>query len=152
VRSEMLYFVPQMQTKTMNEGWACLTKESLVLTEYGLLHYDTVHEMLAQGKAVIVASGSGAQDQITDRHIRRNASTIKLRTRRGLVLEGAEEHKLNVEPDQWIALKDVQVGQRIPLSVGNNLWSEQLVPISAPTRIVSSTVKDVALAAGVGEH
>src|SRR5215472_57572 len=35
VRTEMLYFVPQMQTKTMNEGWACLHGRSLVLTDGG---------------------------------------------------------------------------------------------------------------------
>ena len=63
VRTEMLYFVPQMQTKIMNEGWACLTGESLVLTERGLLRYDTLHELLAQGEEVTVGSGSGAQEQ-----------------------------------------------------------------------------------------
>jgi stage V sporulation protein R len=152
VRSEMLYFVPQMQTKTMNEGWACLTGNSKVLTEHGLLQFDALHEMLAQGETVLVGSGNGAQDTITDRHIRRNARTIRLRTRRGLVLEGAEEHKLSIGPDQWMALKDVQVGQRIPLSAGDNIWPEQYVSISAPVRIKSATVDDVAQAAGVGVH
>ncbi len=152
VRTEMLYFVPQMQTKIMNEGWACLRGESLVLTERGLLRYDALHEMLAQGEAMTVGSGNGERDPITDRHIRRNAPTIRLRTRRGLVLEGAEEHKLSIGPDQWIALKDVKLGQRIPLSVGDSIWPEQLVTISLPARIAAPTVKDVALAAGVGVH
>src|SRR5260370_1931858 len=48
VRTEMLYFVPQMQTKVMNEGWACLTGNSLVLTDRGLLRYDALHELLVQ--------------------------------------------------------------------------------------------------------
>ena len=152
VRTEMLYFIPQAQTKVMNEGWACLTGESLVLTKRGLLRYDALHELLAQGEEVTVGSGSGAQDKITDRHVRRNAPTIRLRTRRGLVLEGADEHKLNTGTDQWIALKDVKVGQRIPLSVGDNLWPEQLVPIASPVSIVAPTVVDVAQAAGVGVH
>ncbi len=152
VRTEMLYFIPQAQTKVMNEGWACLTGESLVLTERGLLRYDTLHELLARGEEVTVGGGSGAQDKITDRHIRRNAPTIRLRTRRGLVLEGADEHKLHTGTDQWIALKDVKVGQRIPLSVGDNLWPEQLVPIASPVSIVAPTVVDVAQEAGVGVH
>src|SRR3984893_6258508 len=152
VRTEMLYFVPQMQTKTMNEGWACLASTSLVLTEHGLLGYDALHDMLAKGQSCYVASGSGAQDKISDRHITHNVATIRLRTRRGLVLEGAEEHKLSIGPDQWIALKDVQVGQRIPLSVGDNIWSKQPVEIARPAEIVSPTVEDVALAAGVGVH
>lgn len=152
VRTEMLYFVPQMQTKTMNEGWACLVGRSLVLTEHGLLRYDALHDLLVQDSAIKVSSGNGMQDTITDRHITRNAATIRLRTRRGLILEGAEEHKLNVGPDQWIALKDVQVGQRIPLSVGNNIWAKQPVEIARPMKIVSPTVEDVAQAAGVGVH
>ena len=152
VRLEMLYFVPQMQTKVMNEGWACLTGNSLVLTEHGFLRYDKLHEALAHGQTVHVGSGKRQKDRITDRHIRRNASTVRLRTRRGLVLEGAEGHKLSIGPDQWIELKDVQLGQRIPLSVGENIWPEQLVSIAPLTHVVSPTVIDVAQAAGVGVH
>ncbi len=152
VRTEMLYFVPQMQTKTMNEGWACLVGNSLVLTERGLMRYDALYEMLSQGQAVKVGSGQSEQYPITDRHITRNAATIRLRTRRGIVLEGAEEHKLSIGPDQWIALKDVQVGQGIPLSVGDNIWPEQLVSVVPPVRIVNPMVEDVALTAGVGVH
>src|SRR5213082_128202 len=152
VRAEMLYFVPQMQTKIMNEGWACLRKDSLVLTEHGLLRYDALHDMLVQGQSLKVVTGNGEQEEISDRHITRNAATIRLRTRRGLVLEGAEEHKLGIGPDAWIALKDVQIGQRVPLSFGDNIWPEQLVPISQPIKIVASTVEDVAQAAGVGVH
>ncbi len=152
VRTEFLYFVPQMQTKVMNEGWACLKADSLVLTERGFLRYDALHKYLATGEKITVGSGEGVQDEITDRHIRRNASTIRLKTRRGLVLEGAEEHKLSIGSDKWIALKDVQVGQRIPLSVGDNIWPEQLVPVTTPAKIVLPTVVDVAQAAGVGVH
>ncbi|MDQ6660175.1 MAG: SpoVR family protein, partial [Chloroflexota bacterium] len=152
VRTEMLYFVPQMQTKTMNEGWACLVSSSLVLTEKGFMRYNALHEHLTQVKALTVASGNGEQDKITGRHIRRDAPTIRLRTRRGLVLEGAEEHKLSVGSDRWIALKDVKVGQRIPLSVGDNIWPEELVPITIPAKLVAPTVGDVAQAAGVGVH
>src|SRR5579883_684580 len=151
VRTEMLYFVPQMQTKIMNEGWACLTRNSLVLTEHGLMRYNALHDLLAKGQNVRVGSGNRELDTITDRHITRQAATIRLRTRRGLVLEGAEEHKLSIGPEQWIALKDVKVGQRIPLSVGENIWPEQLVAIGQPAqRDKWATVEDVAKEAGVG--
>lgn len=151
-RTEMLYFVPMIQTKTMNEGWACLTKDSLLLTERGLLHPDALHALLAQGETLQVGSGQGEQDRITDRHMRRNAATIRLHTRRGFVVEGAEEHKLSIGPDQWVALKDVKVGQRIPLCTGDNIWPEQLVPIATPEKSVFASVEDVALKAGVGVH
>ncbi|MBO0779058.1 MAG: SpoVR family protein [Ktedonobacteraceae bacterium] len=152
VRSEMLYFVPQMQTKVMNEGWACLVGSSLLLTERGFMRYDALHKLLAQGEAVAIGSGNGHTDQITDRHITREAATVRLHTRRGFVLEGAEGHKLSIGSDQWLELKDVRVGQRIPLSVGENIWPEALVPVIQPQRIVSATVADVAREAGVGVH
>jgi stage V sporulation protein R len=152
VREEMIYFLPQMQTKVCNEGWACLVGNSLVLTDQGLIRYDALHDLLVAGRSVSAGSGSGELDHITDRHVRRNAPTIRLHTRRGLVIEGAEEHKLNIGPDQWIALKDVAVGQRIPLSVGDNLWAKELVPLARPMRVRIPTVEDVAVAAGVGMH
>ena len=152
VREEMLYFVPQMRTKTINEGWACLVGSSLVQTEHGLLPYETLHRRLAAGESIQVASGPDQLDAITDRHIRRDAPTIRLRTRRGLVIEGAEEHKLSIGDDQWIALKDVQVGQRIPLTVGANVWPSQMVAMPTPPRATFATVADVATAAGVSVH
>lgn len=153
VREEMLYFVPQMRTKVANEGWACLVGSSLVQTDYGLLPYQALHKRLAHGETVRVANGSGQLDAIVDRHIRRDAATIRLRTRRGLMLEGAEEHKLHLGDDRWIALKDVQVGQQIPLTVGANIWPHEQVAIpSLPTPVATATVADVAVAAGVGVH
>ena len=68
------------------------------------------------------------------------------------MLEGAEEHKLSIGEDRWIALKDVVVGQRIPLYIGENIWPEQLVPIMPPTRMIAATVEDVARVAGVSAH
>jgi stage V sporulation protein R len=153
VREEMQYFVPQMQTKTLNEGWACLVPASLVLTEQGLMRYDALHDQLERGETLGVASGSGKLDQITGRHMRRTAPTIRLRTRRGLVLEGAEEHKLSIDPDQWIALKDLHVGQRIPLSVGDNIWAKDYMPVALPARPYISGIRAVARTAGVnGRH
>src|SRR5258708_8592374 len=61
VRTEMLYFVPQMQTKIMNEGWACLIGNSLVLPERGFLPYHPLHELLAQGNSTIVGSDTAGQ-------------------------------------------------------------------------------------------
>src|SRR5262249_27597268 len=66
--------------------------------------------------------------------VRRNAPTIRLRTRRGLVVEGAEEHRLSIGPDQWLALKDVRVGQPIALSVGDDIWAKEYVAVELPLR------------------
>ncbi len=148
VREEMIYVVPQMQTKILNEGWACLLGSSLVSTEYGLLRYEALHQRLASGERIRVGSGQSSQDSITDRHIRRNAPTIRLRTRRGLTLEGAEEHKLSIGPDRWLALKDIAVGQKIPLSVGDNIWATEYVALSTPVPVAVPTAIDIAAASG----
>jgi stage V sporulation protein R len=152
VREEMIYIVPQMHTKVLNEGWACLVGSSLVLTEYGLLRYDALHERLASGARVGVSSGPGAVDTITDRHVRRSAPTIRLRTRRGLTLEGAEEHKLSIGPDRWISLKEVTIGQKLPLSVGDNIWAAEYVPLNAPVKVQVPTAADIALASGANVY
>jgi stage V sporulation protein R len=149
VREEMLYVVPQMMTKISNEGWACLVGNSLVLTDQGLLRYDVLQRRLASNPRIRVSAGSDALEYITDQHIRRNAPTIRLRTRRGLILEGAEEHKLSIGPDRWMALKDVQVGQSIPLSVGNNIWAKHYVTVTVPVRSHISGIRAVAKSAGV---
>ena len=93
-------------------------------------------------------AGSGQLERITDRHDRRSAPTIRLRTRRGLTLEGAEEHKLSIGPNQWIALKDVTIGQRIPLSVGDNIWAQEYVPLNTPVPVVVPTAADIARSSG----
>ncbi len=152
VRDEMLYFVPQMQTKVMNEGWACLRADSLVLTEYGLVRYDELHRLLAEGTSIAACGGQGRCDTISDRHLTRKARTIRLRTRRGLVLEGAEEHKLSIGPDQWLNLKDAQIGQHIPLSIGDNVWPEKLVPLIAPHQSIAPIADDVAELVGVSRQ
>src|SRR5262249_53754932 len=37
IRDEAYYFHPQGQTKIMNEGWACVQGDSLVLTDRGII-------------------------------------------------------------------------------------------------------------------
>src|SRR5258708_896272 len=54
VREEMLYFLPQMRTKIMNEGWACATGDSLVATERGFVRFRDLFEERA---CIRVASG-----------------------------------------------------------------------------------------------
>jgi len=132
VRTEMLYFVPQMQTKIMNEGWACLTGNALVLTEYGLLRFLDLHTLLGQ-QSVRVASGQGALDPISDRHSTRKAATIRLHTRSGLILEGALDHRISIGQERWLALKDVQIGQRLPLAAGEQIWPQQPVALAGST-------------------
>src|SRR5262249_5910523 len=56
---------------------------------------------------------------------------------------------LSIGPDQWVTLQDVQVGQRIPLSVGNNVWASEYVPVKLPLHAYVSGIRAVAITAGV---
>lgn len=120
IRDEMLYFVPQMQTKTINEGWACLTGDSLVLSEFGLIRFD---ELYGGGARVGVATGNGAGVcPITDVHKEERVPTILIRTERGFSIEGALKHRVLLADGRWAFLDDVKPGDRVVLDVGANVW------------------------------
>lgn len=57
IHDEMLYFVPQMQTKVMNEGWACATGDSLLVTEQGFVRFDELYENHEKIRSPVVERG-----------------------------------------------------------------------------------------------
>ena len=54
-----------------------------------------------------VSAGSGALERFTDRMTAEMLQLFGCVPDVDLSLEGADEHKLSIGPDQWIALKDV---------------------------------------------
>ncbi|MBI4748836.1 MAG: SpoVR family protein [Acidobacteria bacterium] len=147
VHEEMLYFVPQMQTKTLNEGWACCTGDSILLTENGFIRFDQLYE---DGRKIQVASGRQTKlYPITDFHKEEQVPTIRIRTRRGLTIEGSHQHRVLLSDGSWGFLKDLQVGDQIPIECGANIWptKPQAIPFQAghPT----PTLEEVAVLAGV---
>jgi stage V sporulation protein R len=120
IHEEMEYFIPQMQTKIMNEGWACLRGDALVLTESGFIRFDKLYEI---GNKIRVAGGEGNHlFPITDFHKEEKVSTIRIRTRRGMMLEGSFEHRVLLANHTWAYLKDLKVGDRILIEAGANIW------------------------------
>ena len=129
IREEMIYFIPQMRTKTINEGWACATADSLLVTECGLLRFD---QIVNARQAINVASGKpGASHPISDFHKEENVPTIKITTRRGYAIEGALEHQIQLADGSYKFLKDIQAGDRIALAHGTEIWPQEPVPIDA---------------------
>ncbi len=127
VRAERLYFVPQMQTKIMNEGWACATGDSLVLTERGFIRFRALYD--AQ-QAMLVGSGEPrALHPITAFHKEEQVPTLRIRTRRGYTIEGALKHRVRLADGSWVFLQDVRVGDHIALAAGTDIWPEQYVAI-----------------------
>ncbi|MFN0121085.1 MAG: SpoVR family protein [Blastocatellia bacterium] len=147
IHDEMLYFVPQMQTKIMNEGWACATGDSWLVTENGLVRFD---ELYAARENILVASGgAGGLNRITDFHLETQVATIRIRTRRGFVIEGAEKHRVQMQDGSWRYLREIARGEKIALAQGTAIWPEHLRPVTFQASAPGATLNDVAETAGV---
>ncbi|MCS6919262.1 MAG: SpoVR family protein [Fimbriimonadales bacterium] len=146
IREEMIYFLPQIKTKIINEGWACATGDSLLFTEQGIVRYD---ELYAQRMAAWVATGEPFSSQpIKDYHRALDVPTIRITTKRGYTIEGAQEHRVLLRDGRWAYLKDVRVGDEVQLALGAEVWSQSYQPLPA-SATPSATVADVARAVGV---
>ena len=147
IHEEMEYFIPQMQTKTMNEGWACATGDSLLTTEEGFLRFD---ELYKRGEQIRVAGGGvGELYSITDFHKEVRVPTIRIRTRRGLEIEGATKHRVQLADGLWVYLRDLKLGSRLAIECGTNIWPKKKLQLDfAPTQPMA-TLETVASVAGV---
>lgn len=146
IHEEMEYFVPQMQTKIMNEGWACLTADALLLTEKGFIRFDQLYEA---GEKIGVAAGRKNQAfRIKEFHKERQAPTVRIRTRRGLTIEGARKHRVLLADGAWAYLEDLKLGDRVHIEKGANLWPTERQRIDHIRAEPDATLQAVAAVAG----
>ncbi|GIW70908.1 MAG: hypothetical protein KatS3mg102_0450 [Planctomycetota bacterium] len=126
VREEAYYFAPQAMTKILNEGWACLAAGALVYTDAGLV---PIEELVARGQGTV---WDGARPQrVYDRHRLAERETVTVRTRGGLRLCGAAEHRvLLADGMSWRRLDELRPGDRLCVSGGGELWARQPVEIA----------------------
>jgi stage V sporulation protein R len=147
IREEMEYFVPQMQTKVMNEGWACATGDSLLVTEDGFMRFDELYE---RHRKIQVASGGARQlSWITDFHKEADVPTIRIRTRRGFAIEGADKHRLQLADGNWASLKDLKIGDQVSLACGTKIWPHKPQPLHFSSLPPSVSLETVASLSGV---
>ncbi len=147
IHEEMEYFVPQMQTKTMNEGWACATGDSLLLTEKGFVRFEQLYE--AARKIRVAGGGGGETYSITDFHKEDRVPTVRVRTRRGLTLEGAHQHRVLLGDGTWACLKDIKPGDSLSIERGTNVWPQHKQRIDFVASQPDVTLHDIAALAGV---
>jgi stage V sporulation protein R len=142
IREEALYFVPQMQTKIMNEGWACVAADTLVFTGSGLV---PMREVVA-GEASSVSDGDALR-HVYDRNVLRDQPTMHMHTRRGFHLHGSVTHRVLLSDGvTWRRLDELRPGEKVRLAAGT--WPKAPVRLSyRPT--ASVTLDDVASEAGV---
>ncbi len=130
VRDEAYYFAPQGQTKVINEGWACADRNTLLFTDKGCLR---LGDVVDQKMRIRVSDGDTSRAvydwaKFTDRE------TIFLRTRRGLELEGSVTHRLLLPDGSWRRLDELQLGDRILIGGGRDLWATEYVPLRWESR------------------
>ncbi len=144
VRDEAYYFAPQGMTKILNEGWACCRYDTLVFTDQGVLR---IGDIVAQRQTVRVSDGDTPQ-AVYDWAAFENYETIRVRTRRGLELEGSINHRVMLPDGAWRRLDELQVGDRVRIGGGQNLWAQQYValdwsPVRQPTLAQVANEADV---------
>jgi stage V sporulation protein R len=125
IREESYYFAPQMMTKILNEGWACVVGDTLVFTDRGLL---PMRDIVAQKLPVRVQDGKEMQRVYDWAHFV-DRQTVWVRTKRGLELEGSTTHHLLMADGSWKSLGEVVVGDRVRISGGQNLWAKEYVAV-----------------------
>ena len=117
IREEAYYFAPQGQTKIANEGWACISAESIVFSGNGLV---PMRDVVEGGKVV---SDGVDRRAVLDRNVIRDHATVTVRTRRGLKLTGSDNHRiLAADGQEWKRLDALALGDRVKVSGGNGLW------------------------------
>ncbi len=144
VREEAYYFSPQGMTKILNEGWACLAGDMLAFTDGGLL---PMKEVVA-GDTSTVSDGDRRR-RVYDRNVVRDHETIRLTTRRGLILCGSTNHRvLLADRKRWKRLDALVPGDRVSVAGGAGLWPRRAVRVDwRPRRRLG--LEQVAQRAGV---
>jgi stage V sporulation protein R len=125
VREEAYYFFPQMQTKIMNEGWACVRADTPVFTDRGLISMREIVE----GGATSVSDGL-AERRVYDQNVIRDHATVTVRTRRGFELCASNNHRV-LAPDgvTWKRLDALALGDCIAVRGGAGLFAKSEVPL-----------------------
>jgi len=134
IRDEAYYFAPQGMTKVLNEGWACTVAGTLIFTNEGIR---TARDIVEHRRAVQVSDGETPQ-WIYDWAKFDNYATIKIRTRRGLELEGSCNHRVMLPDGNWRRLDALRAGEKVRISGGQNLWAQHYVTLGrSPARRVA---------------
>src|SRR5207248_6631114 len=73
---------------------------------------------------------------------------FRVSTRRGFTIEGALKHRVQMEDGSWKFLSESQVGDRLRLACGTDVWSREPVPVNYARLERDPSLAAVADAAG----
>ena len=128
IRDEGQYFWPQIQTKIMNEGWACVTGDTLIDTSEGLI---TAKELVENHKGKVF-DGENYQN-LTDWHYNPSTERIKITTEHGYVIHGSIRHRILLGND-WKYLTELSIGDELPIFKGNDVWNDEYQKLENPLK------------------
>ena len=138
---EAMYFYPQRLTKVMNEGFACLRENQLILTSEGYIRIGDIVKNKLRVKAYDGMNYNG----ITNYFEYANRKTIKLVTRRGYEIDGSENHRILDSNLEWKQLKDWKIGDQLTLWHGCNAWPIKLKEITWKPKKFTKTLSQISL-------
>jgi stage V sporulation protein R len=143
IRDEAFYFTPQGMTKVLNEGWACLTLESFIVTNTG---FRRLGDLVAKRQAVDVSDGE-QQRRVYDWARFEQRETVRIQTRRGFIVEGSASHQVCLSDGSWRRLDTMCIGDCVRLASGTDLWASTPVALTWQPRQAKSLA---AIAASLG--
>ena len=126
VRKVAQYFYPQRQTQVMNEGWACVTGDTLIVTDAGLLPAREIVETSFDGR---VEDGNAIVNWFHSPLRPR----VRVQTRHGYVLHGGQDHKVFVD-GCWVELRELRVGQKVEIRRGSGVFASVAATIDYDTQ------------------
>ncbi|WP_298820096.1 SpoVR family protein [Chloroflexus sp.] len=128
IRDEAYYFAPQGMTKILNEGWACLAGESLIVTDNGLI---PMRELVLRRRRTAVSDGEQRQ-VVYDWNVFTAYPTVTIRTRAGFTLTGSHNHRILLANGEWRRLDALRQGDHARIAGGTELWAT--TPAKLPRR------------------
>ncbi|NCA71846.1 MAG: hypothetical protein EOM91_17550 [Sphingobacteriia bacterium] len=132
VRKLGQYFYPQRQTQVMNEGWACVTGDTLIVTDQGMLSAQDLVESRFSGH---VEDGN----RVVNWFHHPAKPRVRIRTRHGYELHGGADHRILVR-GQWVELRELAVGDEVEIHRGRGVFASEEVVI-AESLAVAPTVR-----------
>ena len=102
------------------------SEDSLVFTAAGLL---PIGELVGDQETWQVSDGTQARE-IYDSHVLSERTTYTVRTRRGLVLTGSENHRIQDAGGLWRRLDRLSIGEEVRLGAGAGLWAKSHAPVT----------------------
>ncbi len=127
-RDEGQYFWPQIQTKVANEGWACVTGDTLIDTNNGLV----TAKSLVESQAGKVFDGTKYQNLI-EWHHNLQAERIKITTDKGYIIHGSKNHRIWTGTE-WKYLNDIKLLDELPINKGNSTWAIEYQAVENPVQ------------------